>query len=554
MDIEDIMPHETKMDYKHKNGNGIKMKVKLDDGSDILDRNTSKLSNVNGGIPGSQKIYIKTWGCSHNVSDSEYMAGLLIKDGYQVTLNESECNNADLWILNSCTVKGRAQNLFESALKKAKLLGKYIIAAGCVPSGDKYNKLWSNVSIIGVQQIDQIGYIVQQTIKGNKVQLLKHKKLNNKKLGGSKLSMPKLRKNKLEEIIPINTGCLNNCTYCKTKHARGDLASYPIDDIINRIKEVLKEGIQIINLESEDTGAYGLDIGTNINELLQTIKLEILNNNELSQNMMLRLGISNPPYFLKHAKNVCEILKHDKVFTYIHIPVQSGSNQVLFDMKRKYTIQEFNKLCNIFLHEIPNIHIATDIIVGFPTETQERWNKTMELCKQYKFKTIYISPFFPRPGTIAAKMRYEYGNNHYVSVDRIKKDRVKEITNLCNSFKSYENEIGKTHFWIGVYDVAKDGIHYPGFNKYGVKVFVKPPKNTNLMGKIIKIIITSVTNKHLYGKVHPDYIPLLALYPNIKNYIQHKQMKQLRTKNMHITIISVIIVFITFFLSKYYIG
>lgn len=288
-DIEDLTP---KVEFFDTNAQPSRSQISINkfQNKERLDENDSKqrafhneFSNLNGGIPGSQQVYVKTWGCSHNWSDSEYMAGLLKQAGYRVTFNESESLLSDIWVLNSCTVKGRAQNLFESALKKARQYNKYIVAAGCVPSGDKNNDLWKNdVSLIGVQQIDNIVYAVKETVKGNIVQILGNKKtlddgdehnhdndvdsenksneikererekekdseadkgsknfkdarivdsnsltnsymtslkrkrkmdvktvLRQRKAGGAPLSMPKLRRNELEEIIPINTGCLN---------------------------------------------------------------------------------------------------------------------------------------------------------------------------------------------------------------------------------------------------------------------------------------------------------------------------------------------------------
>lgn len=228
-DIEDLKPKEIPpvMDEENKGtelescdlnktpqiDEDLKKEYIVNEKLDNENRNLSTLSTLNGGIPGSHSVYVKTWGCSHNWSDSEYMAGILIKNGYRVTFKDDESVDANIWVLNSCTVKGRAQNLFESALKKAKSLSKYVVTAGCVPSGDKKNELWKDVSIIGVQQIDQINYVVQQTLNGNVVQLLKNKKVSNddskRKAGGAPLSMPKLRRNNYEEIVPINTGCLN---------------------------------------------------------------------------------------------------------------------------------------------------------------------------------------------------------------------------------------------------------------------------------------------------------------------------------------------------------
>eukprot|EP01083_Nonionella_stella_P230769 815452_1 len=502
---------------------------KLDD----KNRNLSQLSTLDGGIPGSHSVYVKTWGCSHNWSDSEYMAGILIQNGYKVTFDEEEAIECNIWILNSCTVKGRAQNLFESALKKAKSLKKYVVSAGCVPSGDKHNKLWSDVSIIGVQQIGNIHYVVQQTLAGNIVRLLRDKKVQineakqRRKAGGAPLSMPKLRRNKLEEIVPINTGCLNHCTYCKTKHARGDLGSYDIDEIVQRIRSVLLEGeVRIINLESEDTGAYGIDLGTNIAELLEQIEVQILNDASLSRNMMLRLGISNPPYFLSHARAVSKILAHPRVFTYIHIPVQSGSNRVLYDMKRKYTVQEFEELCDIMMKELDgDVHICTDIIAGFPTETDECWNKTMDLVEKWKFSTMYISPFFARPGTPAASFEYVFADNQ-MDINRCKKERVRQMTQLCQTFEPFKKRLNSTQFWICHQGRARDGIHFVGLNKYAEKILVKLPEeldDVDLSGKILHVHVFQCGKKYMYATVGDEYRKLLKKHPNHINYVQLKQ-------------------------------
>ena len=260
-------------------------------------------------IPGTHRIFVKTWGCAHNTSDGEYMAGLLTQYGYHVTTKESEAEEADLWILNSCTVKGPSQDHFLTMTRRAKAKKKKMVVAGCVPQGDKSIEELQGVSVVGVQQIDRIVYVVEETLKGHSVQLYATKrrkdetgKRRKRKDGGASLNLPKIRKNKLIEIIAINTGCLNQCTYCKTKHARGDLGSYSIDDICSRIEQVMTEPqstVREIWLTSEDTGAYGIDIGTNIAELLRAVMrtLDTLHShpnksNQMISSVMVRIGMT----------------------------------------------------------------------------------------------------------------------------------------------------------------------------------------------------------------------------------------------------------------------
>lgn len=163
------------------------------------------------------------------------------------------------------------------------------------------------------------------------------------------------------EIVPLSTGCLGSCTYCKTKHARGKLGSYALEALVSRVTSVLEEGeVREIWLASEDTGAYGRDIGTNIAELFR--KLTAVVEEKGNEATMLRLGMTNPPYILDHLDQIAETLRHPNVFNFLHIPVQSGSNTVLDRMKREYTVEQFRRVCDYLKKYAPGILIATDII------------------------------------------------------------------------------------------------------------------------------------------------------------------------------------------------
>lgn len=216
--------------------------------------------------------------------------------------------------------------------------------AGCVPQGAPKASYIQGLSVIGVQQIDRIVEVVEETLKGNSVRLFGKKKQDGKKYGGASLSLPKVRRNPLIEIIAINTGCLNECTYCKTKHARGELGSYYPDEIVERIRQSFEEGVVEVWLTSEDTGAYGRDIGTNIVELMWKIVKVI------PEGCWLRIGMTNPPYILEHLEEMAKILNHPRIYSFLHIPIQSGSDAVLTDMKREYCCDDFKHIVD-FLRE-----------------------------------------------------------------------------------------------------------------------------------------------------------------------------------------------------------
>ena len=225
-------------------------------------------------IPGTQNVFLKTYGCSHNTSDSEYMMGLLAEYGYNFV---DDFGEADVCVINSCTVKNPSQEAFVNYVARAKKTGQKIVVAGCVPQGDRNIKGLEDCSMVVVTQIDRIVEVVEETLKGNQVKLLAKKELPS-------LDLPKIRRNALIEIVPINTGCLGSCTYCKTKHARGKLGSYTVEAVVNSCVKASKEGIKEIWLTSEDTGAYGRDINTD----LPTLIMEIIKN--IPEDVMIRIG------------------------------------------------------------------------------------------------------------------------------------------------------------------------------------------------------------------------------------------------------------------------
>lgn len=435
---------------------------------------------VGENIPGVQNVYVKTWGCAHNSSDSEYMAGQLSAYGYNLTDDKIE---ADLWLLNSCTVKNPAEDHFRNEIESAKKLGKHVVLAGCVPQGAPKSSFVQGYSIIGVQQIDRVVEVVEETLKGNTVKLLGTKKENGRKIGGASLLLPKVRRNPLIEIIAINTGCLNQCTYCKTKHARGDLGSYPPEEIVARAKQAFEEGVVEIWLTSEDTGTYGRDIGSSLPELLWQL-VEVI-----PKGCRLRLGMTNPPYILEHLEEISKIMRTPRVYSFLHVPVQSGSDQVLSDMKREYSRADFEHVVDFLQERVPGITIATDIICGFPTETEENFEDTMTLCGKYKFPSLFINQFFPRPGTPAARMP---------RVDpQIVKRRTKRLTDLFYSYEPYGHKIGQVQDVL-VTEVSHDKKYYVGHNEFYEQVLV--PMRPEFMGKLVKVKIAAATKFSINGE------------------------------------------------------
>ena len=487
MDIEDIANYDIK-NTSNKGEKIIKKKVDKNKNSNTENKNNIEDEIIenpenegqnyfHSNIPGIQKVHIKTYGCSHNASDSEYMMGLLYEYGYDIVDN---VKNSDICIINSCTVKSPSQAAFINYVTKSKEYNKPVIVAGCVPQAERNLKGLENCSIVGVNQIDRIVEVVEETLKGNIVKLLAKKELPS-------LDLPKIRRNSMIEIVPINQGCLGSCTYCKTKQARGKLVSYLPEAIIKACKKAWNNGAKEIWITSEDTGVYGRDIGTNLPNLM----IKILK--DIPPDVMIRIGMSNPPYIMEHVEKMCKILTHPNVYSFIHIPVQSGSNHVLDKMLREYKIEEFEYLCDYFLNHIDDITISTDIICGFPTETKEDFDETLNLVEKYKFKVINISQFFPRPGTVAAKWK---------KVDT--KEVHKRSRNLAELFKSYPNYdyLLNTEQRVWLHEdkeEPKNKDMYVGHTKSYVKVLV--PKEKDILGKEILVKVTKVFKWHVVGEI-----------------------------------------------------
>ena len=455
-------------------------------------QHSGDVEEAKGSVPGTQSVYVKTYGCSHNISDGEYMEGMLADYGYRI---ESDPKAADLWLLNSCTVKDPSEAVFLNLVNKGKAENKHVVVAGCVPQGDKTIPALSDVSQVGITQIDRVVEVVESTLAGENIKLLKKKELPS-------LDLPKKRKNRLVEIVPLSTGCLGSCTYCKTKHARGVLGSYSPDAILDRVKSVSSEPVSQrvseIWMTSEDTGAYGRDIGTDIGVLLKQVVAELPDaDDEGRGGVMLRVGMTNPPYILEHLEVVAEVLNHPKVFAFLHVPVQAGSNRVLDAMRREYTVEEYRRVCDFLLERVPGMTIATDIICGFPTETESDFERTMTLVGDYRLAITNISQFYPRPGTPAAKMKRI--NTQVV------KNRSRRLTKLFESFTPYTDLVGKRmKVWFCTED-GQDGDGQKcsiGHNKSYVKVLV--PFDASFPGRSRMVTVKRAFRFHVEADIDDD--------------------------------------------------
>ena len=425
-----------------------------------------------------QTIFIKTYGCSHNIADSETMAHILSMGDYHVMgINPLLCediNDADLIIYNTCTVKNPTEDKFFSTLAKQN---KKVVICGCIPQADMKNPSLQPFSLLGIDRTSDVMEIVDQTLKGEIVHMLERKSD-----GGARDFLPMIHKNNLIAIIPILQGCLGNCTYCKTKQARGHLKSFNMGLIIAQIKKAIVSNTKEIWLVSQDNGAYGIDIGSSLPELLREIA-------KIQGNVKIRIGMLNPNFAYEYRHELVDIMQNDIFYKFLHIPAQSGSDDILVEMKRKYSIAEFNEAIGIISKGVPGITISTDIICGFPGETEDDFEKTISLVKKWKFPVINISKFYPRRGTVAAKMK--------LLPTEIGKARSTQLALLRSELDAQSCWME----WRGPVLFCEKG---KGESFIGRNFAYKPimvESSEDLLGMITNVKIISRTRDYLIGKV-----------------------------------------------------
>jgi len=360
-------------------------------------------------------FHIQTSGCSANQADSEQMAGLLRQAKFELV---ESIENADVVIFNTCTVKTSGENSFFTQLDQFKTEHPYkmVIIAGCITPTDK-QKLKA-YSLIGTKQFHNIVQVVEEALHDNIVQLP-----NNDEI--PPLNLPKVRKNQIIEILPINRGCLEAYLSSKTKKALGNLISYPVAEIVEVAKKAVSEGVKEIWLTSQDTFGYGFDIGTDLPTLLEQLL-------QIQGDFKIRIGAGNPEHMPKIETKLVELYKNPKMFKFLHLPLQAGHDETLKAMHRRYTVEGYLQTINLFKREIPEMNIMTDIMVGYPTETEDHYWGTLEVVRKTTPDFINISSFWARPDMPAADLEE--------LPEEVVQHRSKVLTDIFHNASKLQNE------------------------------------------------------------------------------------------------------------------
>ena len=336
-----------------------------------------------------QKYYLETFGCSASIADGEMIAGLLNENSLRPV---GEPRKSDINIIVTCTVKSATSHRMMHRIKILSSLNIPLVVAGCMPKTERnlIENLNPKASLLGPEDLIRTVETVETTIKGERCIHLEGSTL-------PKLLLPRIRRNKIIGIVEISSGCLGDCTFCQVKIAKGELTSYNPISIKSEVKDALKDGCKEIWLTSQDNGCYGKDIGTDLYSLVNSIL-------SIKGDFKIRFGMMNPEHVQKMIDKLISIMGNEKIFKFLHMPVQCGSNRVLKAMQRFYSIENFINLAKRFRHEFPLSTLSTDIIVGYPTETEVDFQKTINLIREVKPDIVNISKYGSRPGTQSEKM------------------------------------------------------------------------------------------------------------------------------------------------------
>ncbi|MGI0009026.1 MAG: tRNA (N(6)-L-threonylcarbamoyladenosine(37)-C(2))-methylthiotransferase [Nitrosopumilaceae archaeon] len=417
------------------------------------------------------KIWVEAYGCSASFADSEMISGLIVNGGHTLAQSTSD---SDLNLIVTCSVKDATANKMVNRIKK--LSSKPLIVAGCLPKAERITveKFGPYASMLGPNSIGETLNVIDFTLKGKKrIELVDS--------DTSKVGLPKVRLNPVVGIIEIASGCKSECTFCQTKLSKGDLRSYRVGDIVRQVKHDVDDGCKEIWLSSTDNGCYGFDIGIDLPRLMTAV-------GEINQDFMIRVGMMNPMYMPRIRDGLLEAFENDRVFKFLHIPVQSGSNKVLKEMKRGHTAKVFRDTNEKFQKKFGKFTISTDIIVGFPSESEDDLERTVELIKETRPDVINLSRYSARPGTKASKMKQ-------LDVSEVKR-RSKIIFELAKKI-AYE----RNKEWLGwkgevLFDEISDGA-IKGRNFAYKPVVIDEEKK---LGEKIKVEIIKTTQYGLFGK------------------------------------------------------
>lgn len=454
-----------------------------------MNNNTEKINeilNIFGDT--SRKAYVRSFGCQLNVSDGEKIKGLLKKMGFSFTEDE---NSADLIILNTCAVRESAEDRvfgIIGSMKKLKELNPSLIIgiSGCMTAqghvAEKIRKSYPQVDfVLGTSAINALPGLLLDCLRGRKFAA------DISEYDDFSETAEQVRENPFKASVPIMFGCNNFCTYCIVPYVRGRERSRMPQDIISEVTQLVNDGYKEIMLLGQNVNSYGNDLSGEMSfpQLLREL-------NDIDGDFIIRFMSSHP----KDASQelIDAIFECEKVAKHLHLPVQSGSSEVLMRMNRRYSVEKYLDIVASIRSRDPEFSLTTDLIVGFPDESDEEFRSTLELIKQVKYDNIYSFIYSKRSGTKAAEM------HDAVSAEE-KSCRMRELLELQREITTehYKRFIGRK-MRVLADDVSKkrEGFLTGKSNEF---IIVEFEGDKSLIGQFVDVEITDAMNWAVTGKI-----------------------------------------------------
>ena len=434
-----------------------------------------------------KKFYVRTYGCQMNEHDSEKIKGMLLSAGFVLS---DDITDADVVILNTCAIRENAHDKvfgFLGVLKHIKQIKKDLLVGICgcmaqeeVVINEILNKYKQVDFVCGTHNLDDLLSIIKEKIDTNKrqIEVLSYE-------GDVVENIPVLRDSPYSAWVDIIYGCDKFCTYCIVPYTRGKQRSRKHEDIVKEVEELVKNGYKEVTLLGQNVNAYGKDLYSDYNlaNLLEDVAKTNIER--------LRFVTSHPWDFTDEMVDV--IAKYDNIMPYIHLPLQSGSNRILKLMNRRYTKEEYLNLYRQIRSKVKDSSITTDIIVGFPGETEEDFNETLEIVNECKFDGAFTFAYSPRENTPAAKMIDSIP-------EEIKMDRLHRLNEVVNKYSNEANQkmLNKIVKCLVISESEKDKNKVCGYTENMKLVNIVGDKS--LIGKIVNVKITDAKSFSLDGE------------------------------------------------------
>jgi MiaB-like tRNA modifying enzyme len=415
-------------------------------------------------------VYIKTFGCSSNRAETAAIKELIMAAGFELA---PSLHDSDAVIVNTCTVRRETERKVLKFL--STLVGKRVIVTGCMAAAQPalIASHFPNFSIATPLNLPSLPYALRMNSRTVTLNPSNSMPEPGPYMRGAKYT------------IAISRGCLGNCSYCIVKLARGKLVSLPEDRILSHVSHAVNRGAWEIQISAQDTGVYGNDIGTNLPNLLDKIT-------NVGGNFRVRIGMFTPSSVQPYIERLVASFEPSKVYKFIHIPIQSGSDRVLKSMERRYTASSFKEIVASFRSKYPKITLFTDIIVGYPGEADEDFEKTCEIIKSVRPDKTHIARFSPRPHTAASFLKQ--------TPEVIKKRRSEALALLTSKIQLEKNVeyVGKT-FEATIVDRYLHGGMIARTDEY--KTIAISGCKPSMLGRRVLVNILSCTPFYMKGKI-----------------------------------------------------